>query len=119
MSGSDLQVQIFGAKKSADTREALRFFSERGVKTHFVDFKIRGPSPGELKRFAQKFGVDVLVDRSSTHFADLGLRAAHLTDERWLEKLVDEPLLLRLPLVRCQNRLAVGVNEAEWKRWVS
>ena len=119
MSGSDVQVQIFGTKKSTDTRKALRFFSERGVKTHFVDFKIRGPSPGELKRFAQKFGVDALVDRSSKRFADLGLGAAHLTNERWLEKLVDEPLLLRLPLVRCQNRLVVGVNEAEWTQWVS
>src|SRR4051812_12966138 len=32
-----MEVQIFGVKKSADTRKALRFFAERRVKVHFVD----------------------------------------------------------------------------------
>src|SRR5919201_528852 len=58
-------VQIFGVKKSADTRKALRFFAERRIKTHFVDLAERAASPGELRRFAQKFGVEALVDRES------------------------------------------------------
>ena len=35
-----MDVQIFGVKKDADTRKALRFFKERRIKIHFVDFKI-------------------------------------------------------------------------------
>ena len=31
-----MEVQIFGVRKSTDTRGALRFFSERRIKTHFV-----------------------------------------------------------------------------------
>jgi arsenate reductase-like glutaredoxin family protein len=114
-----MEVQIFGTKKSADTRKALRFFAERRVKTHFVDLAERAASMGELRRFAQKFGVEALIDRDSRRFADLGLRHAHLSDERWLEKLVDEPLILRIPLVRQQHRLTVGAAEQEWKEWVS
>ena len=53
-----MEVQIFGVKKSADTRKAQRFFAERRVKTHFVDLMERAASPGELRRFAQKFGVE-------------------------------------------------------------
>ena len=112
-----VEVQIFGVKKSADTRKALRFFAERRVKTHFVDLMERPASPGELKRFAQKFGVAALVDRESRRFLDLGLAHAQLSDERWLEKLVDEPLLLRMPLTRFANRLTVGVAEGEWRQW--
>jgi len=37
---------------------------------------------------------------------------------RWLEKLAEEPMLLKMPLVRCQNRLSVGVAEKEWEEWV-
>ena len=59
------QVQIFGVKKSADTRAALRFFAERRVRTHFVDLHERPASLGELRRFAQKFGTLQLVDRDS------------------------------------------------------
>ena len=109
-----MDVQIFGVKKSKETRKALRFFSERRVKTHFVDLTKREASKGELTRFVQKFGVDALVDRDSKRFAQLGLGASHLTDTRWVEKLVDEPLLLRMPLVRWQNRRTVGGGEAGW-----
>ena len=52
-----MEVQIFGIRKSADTRKALRFFAERRIKTHFVDLQERAASPGELRRFAQRFGV--------------------------------------------------------------
>ena len=112
-----MEVQIFGTKKSAETRKALRFFSDRRIKTHFVDLNERAASPGELKRFAQKFGVPGLVDRESKRFRELGLAHSSMGDERWLQKLADEPLLLRMPLVRFQNLLTVGDAEAEWKTW--
>jgi len=116
--GFALEVQIFGVKKSADTRKALRFFSERRVKTHFVDLVERPASLGDLRRFAQKFGVAALVDRDSRRFDELGLRYAQLSDDRWLAKLSEEPLLLRLPLVRNANQLVIGADEATWKSWM-
>ena len=116
--GEDLEVQIFGVRKSADTRKALRFFSERRIKTHFVDLLERPASLGELRRFAQKFGVAALLDRDSKLFDELGLRYAQLSDERWLEKLSEEPLLLRLPLVRNANQVVIGADEGTWKSWL-
>jgi arsenate reductase-like glutaredoxin family protein len=112
-----MEVQIFGTKKSPETRKALRFFAERRVKTHFVDLQERPASPGELRRFAQRFGVESLVDRGSRRFADLGLGAARLSEERWLDRLAEEPLLLRMPLVRCKQRLTVGDAETAWREW--
>ena len=113
-----MEVQVFGVRKSAASRAALRFFAERRVKTHFVDLDERAASPGELRRFAQRFGVEALVDRGSRRFADLGLAHARLSDERWIEKLAAEPLLLRMPLVRWLQRVTVGAAEEEWKAWM-
>src|SRR5687768_7133244 len=113
-----MEVQIFGVKKSADTRKALRFFAERRVKTHFVDLAERAASLGELRRFAQKFGVAALVDRESKRFQELGLGPARYGDERWLQILSEEPLLLAMPLVRWQHKLTVGVEEGTWREWV-
>jgi arsenate reductase-like glutaredoxin family protein len=112
-----MEVQIFGVKKSADTRKALRFFSERRIKTHFVDLNERAASLGELKRFAQKFGVGPLIDSNSTRFQDLGLRHARMSDDTWLAKLADEPLLLKMPLVRSGNQFTIGLDEDAWKQW--
>ena len=116
--GAVLEVQIFGIRKNADTRKALRFFSERRIKTHFVDLMERPASHGELRRFAQKFGVMSLVDKDSRRFGELGLRYAQLSDDRWLEKLSEEPLVLRIPLVRNANQLAIGGDESAWKKWM-
>lgn len=113
-----MEIQIFGVRKSADTRKALRFFAERRIKTHFVDLQERAASPGELQRFARKFGAEALVDRASRRFAGLGLGAARLGEERWLDKLAEEPLLLRMPLVRWQQRLTVGDAEETWREWI-
>jgi arsenate reductase-like glutaredoxin family protein len=112
-----LEVQIFGIRKSADTRKALRFFSERRIRTHFVDLSERPAALGELRRFAQKFGVMALIDKGSKRFDELGLGYAQLSDDRWLEKLSEEPLLLRMPLVRNANQLAIGAEEPTWRIW--
>jgi arsenate reductase-like glutaredoxin family protein len=112
-----VDVQVFGVRKSADTRAALRFFAERRIRVHFVDLAERPASKGELTRFAQKFGVQALLDRDSRRFAELGLGPARYSDERWLEKLVEEPGLLRMPLVRRQQLLTVGPAEGTWREW--
>ncbi len=112
-----MEVQIFGVKKSADTRAALRFFAERRVRVHFVDLNERSAAVGELRRFVQKFGIAALIDRESRRFGELGLAAARLSDERWLEKLSLEPLLLRMPLVRHQQQLTIGPAQETWNAW--
>jgi len=118
-----MEVQVFGVKKSADTRKALRFFSERRIKTHFVDFTERAASQSELRRFAQRYGLDALIDRESKAYLDLGMRHARLSDENWLDKLADEPLMLRMPLVRQVGQgakgLTIGLAEDEWRRWTA
>jgi arsenate reductase (glutaredoxin) len=114
-----MEVQVFGVKKSADTRKALRFFAERRIKLHFVDLDERAASLGELKRFAQKFGIDRLIDRESKRYGELGLLHARMSDERWLERLSEEPRLLRMPLVRNGSALTVGLAETDWKAWVT
>lgn len=113
-----MEVQIFGTRKNADTRKAQRFFAERRVKVHFVDLAERAASIGELKRFAQKFGVGALIDKNSRRYLDLGLQHSRMSDDRWLEVLADEPLLLAQPLARFGGKLTLGADETEWKRWM-
>lgn len=111
------QVQVFGTKGCSATRKAERFFKERRIKIHFVDLKQRAASKGELRRFAQKFGVEALIDRDSKRFRSLGLHQAHYGEDRWLDILADEPLILRTPLVRNGSQLTIGPAEETWRSW--
>ena len=116
-----MDVQIFGLKKSAETRKAIRFFSERRVRAHFVDLAERMIAAGELQRFIQRFGIEGVLDRTGKRFAQLGLRHATMSEGRWVDKLLLEPGLLRLPLVRKLGQPAgvtVGGAEKDWETWV-
>lgn len=116
-----MEVQIFGTKKNPDTRKALRFFSERRIRVHFVDLQEREMAEGELQRFVQKFGIDAVVDRESSRFAELGMRHAQITSSRWMEKILSEPSLLKQPLVRRLGQpqgLTIGLAEETWKGWL-
>jgi arsenate reductase (glutaredoxin) len=114
-----MEAQIFGLKSCNETKKALRFFKERRIRTHLVDLKERAASQGELRRFAERFGSEALLDREGKRFRERGLHVAHVAEARVLSLLAEDPLLLRTPLVRSGNRLTVGWDEPKWKEWVA
>jgi len=111
-------VQIFGFRNDQETRKAQRFFSERRIAVHFVDLDERPASPGELRRFKERFGASALIDRDNPRFRALGLRAAGDSPERLLDRAVSEPRLLRTPLVRSGNQLSIGYDPDQWRAWL-
>jgi arsenate reductase-like glutaredoxin family protein len=110
-----VSVQIFGVKNSQETRAAERFFKERRATIHFVDLKQKPMSPGEIKRFIDRFGLTGLVDDQGKAYIDAGLKYLRLSDSELLTRIERDPKLLRLPLVRSGNRISIGKDEDSWK----
>jgi arsenate reductase-like glutaredoxin family protein len=108
-------VQIFGIKNSSATRAAERFFKERRIAIQFVDLKKKPMSPGEIKRFVDRFGLVQLLDTDGAAYVDAGLKYLKTSDAGLLERIEQDPRLLRLPLVRAGNHLAVGHDDTAWK----
>lgn len=113
--GVQKSVQIFGVKGSQETRAAERFFKERQVTIHFVDLKQKPMSAGEIRRFIERFGLSGLLDAEGKAYVDAGLKYLKVSDSELLTKIEREPKLLRLPLVRSQNRISIGKDEDAWK----
>ena len=112
-------VQIFGTKNSQATRAAERFFKERRVAIHFVDLKQKPMSPGEIKRFIDRFGLAGLVDAEGAAWVDAGLKYLKVSETEMLGRIERDSRLLRLPLVRAGNRLSVGHDEEAWKAMIA
>jgi arsenate reductase (glutaredoxin) len=110
-----VSVQIFGVKNSHSTRAAERFFKERGAKLHIVDLKQKPFSPGEIKRFIDRFGLANLIDTEGKPYVDAGLKYLKVSDAEMLARVEKEPKLLRLPFVRSGNRISVGQDDTAWK----
>jgi arsenate reductase len=115
-----LTVQIFGTKKCQDTRKAERFFRERGVAVHNVDLAQKGMSAGELRNVAARVGgLEALIDRAGARYVAKGLEYAAPTGPRIEQILVDDPLLLRTPIVRAGGRATVGYASEAWLTWLA
>ena len=112
-------VQIFGTKKCADTRKAERWFKERSIKIQLVDLKEKGLSAGELRSVAARVGgVSALVDRDSQRFRDKGLRVATFSGPLLEKTLLEDPLLLKTPIVRNGKDATVGYAPETWEAWL-
>jgi len=110
-----MNVQIFGTKKSTDTKKALRFFKERGIKPQFVDLQQREIAVGEIKRFVNKFGINALLNENE--FEKQGLEHYRLSDDELLSKLIEDYKLMLQPLIRAGNVLEPGWREPFWRDW--
>ena len=110
-----MNIQIFGVKKCADTRKAQRFFKERGIRFQFVDLTEKGLSKGELRAVASRVPLEQLLDRSSRRFVEKGLVHAWLNADKIESLLLEDPLLLRTPIVRGGKEATVGYCPDVWK----
>lgn len=113
----DPTVQIFGHDRDQGTRAAVRFFKERRVQIHQVDVTRRPIARAELRRFVDRLGARTLLDETSKAYRDGGLGYMRMDDAEIVERLLASPALLRLPLVRFENDVAAGRDEAAWRRW--
>ena len=113
-----MQPQLLGHPRSRTTRKAQRYFAERGVTVTFHDLRKRAPTPGELRKWVERFGVDAVVDRESAAYRERGMGYLSAGIDTWLEEFSKEPMLLRLPLVRCGKELSVGDDPQAWQRFV-
>ncbi len=108
-------VQVFGLAGDSSTRAALRFFKERGIAIHFVDLHKRPLAAGELRRFVERFGAATVADNEGRAWREGGLAYLRMEDGDLADRLLSDQRLLRLPLVRAGNALAVGRDEAGWQ----
>ncbi len=111
-----MDVQLFGHAGSRTTRKAQRFFSERRVPVAYADLRKRAPSPGELRRFVQRFGAEAVLDPRSKSYREQGLQYVSASDDDWITRMAADPSVLALPLVRLGDDLAVGDDPEAWQR---
>ena len=112
-----MNVQIFGTKKSFDSKKAERYFKERGIKYQFVDMKEKGLSKGELNSVCQAVGgYEKLIDPTCKDKNLLAL-VQYLSEEDKKEKILENQKIIRTPIVRNGKQATVGYEPDVWKDW--
>ncbi len=112
-----MNIQIFGTKKSADTRKAERWFKERSIKYQLIDMKEKGMSKGEFSSVKQAVGgLDALIDPNAKDKDTLAL-LQYTAESGKEEKLFENQQLIRLPIVRNGKKASIGYCPEVWSTW--
>lgn len=112
-----MNIQIFGKSKCFDTKKAQRYFKERGIKFQFVDLKVKGLSKGELESVMKAVGgFDKVFDENSKDKQALIVKYLS-QDSAKIEKLLENPMLLKTPVVRNGKAATVGYQPEVWENW--
>ena len=109
-----MNIQIFGKAKCFDTKKAERWFKERRIKYQFVDILRFGMSRGELNSVKNAVGLEALIDEKDQDYPLLQYLASQ---EAKLDKLYEDPYLIKTPVVRNGKQATVGYCPEVWKDW--
>lgn len=112
-----MNIQIFGTKKSFDTKKAQRYFKERRIKFQFIDLKEKEMSKGELQSVMRAVGgIDAVIDPDAKDQDAVAL-ITYLAESQKFDKLLENQQVLREPIVRNGAKATVGYCPYTWKGW--
>jgi len=109
-----MNIQIFGKNKCFDTKKAERYFKERRIKYQYIDLGKYGMSRRELESVKNAVGLDNLIDEKDQDYPLIQYLASK---EAKLEKLFEDPWLIKSPVVRNGKQATVGYCPEVWKSW--
>ena len=109
-----MNIQIFGKSKCFDTKKAQRYFKERRISVQNIDLLRYGMSQGELSSVKRAVGLEALIDPKAPG-AELLPYLAFEADRE--EKLLEDPRLLKTPIVRNGKQATIGYAPEVWATW--
>ena len=111
-----MNIQILGTKKDDNTRKAERFFKERGIKYQFRELSEKGLSKRELENISRVIPLEDLIDKDGKQYKKRNMSYMVFKVE---EELLNDPLLLKMPVVRSGNLCTIGYQPDKWKEWIN
>jgi arsenate reductase-like glutaredoxin family protein len=112
-----MNIQIFGTSKCFDTKNAQRYFKERGIKCQYIDLKEKELSKGEYNSVKQAVGgIERLLNPTCKDQDALAL-IRYISEEDKDEKVLENQQVLLTPIVRNGKMATVGYQPQIWKEW--
>lgn len=111
-----MNIQIFTRSKCFDSKKAERWFKERRIKFQQIDLDAKGLSPRELESVISAVGLDELIDEKSKS-PDAATMKYLSSREQKIDKLLDDPRLIKSPIVRNGKQATVGYKPEIWEKW--
>ncbi len=111
-----MNIQIYCGKKNFDAQKAERYFKERRIAFQALDLKKHRLGEREVRLMLSTIGADQLIDRDDKKVKEHPA-CYYDREEMLIPAIMENPWLLKLPIVRNGNRMTTGYHPEVWETW--
>ena len=105
-----MALTIYHNPRCSKSRQTLAMLQERGLEPTVIEYLKTPPDASTLKDLLKMLGLTPrdLMRKGETAYKELGLGDKELTDDRLIQAMVENPILIERPIVVRDGRAALG-----------
>ena len=112
-------IKFYGYAKCSTVRKAKKWLNENNIKFEEIEITENPPTKEELEKIYKSSGLELkkFFNTSGVKYRELGLKDIVKTesDDKLLEILSSDGMLIKRPLVYDDKNVLLGFKEEEWK----
>jgi Spx/MgsR family transcriptional regulator len=114
-----MAVTLYGIKNCDTMKKARAWLDAKGVPYAFHDYKAEGIDRARLETWAGSVGWETLLNRAGTTFRKLpDADKAGLDEGRAIALMLDQPSMIKRPVLDLGSRLVVGFKPEQYEETV-
>ena len=111
-----MALTLFGIPNCDTVKKARSWLEAKGTAYQFHDYKKAGIDVATLTDWADQVGWEALLNRAGTTFRKLPDEAkAGIDQAKAIALMVEQPSMIKRPVVTGAEQLLVGFKPAEWE----
>lgn len=111
-----MSVMFYGIPNCDMVKKARLWLDAKGVDFAFHDYKKAGADAGKLSAWCQARGWETVLNRAGTTFKKLPeADRADLTEAKAIALMLDQPSMIKRPVVEHPGGLLIGFKLPEWE----
>ena len=111
-----MSIDFFGIPNCDTVKKARVWLDGQGIAFTFHDYKKEGADPEKLRQWVDAKGWELILNRAGTTFKKLPDAAkADMNADKAIALMVEQPSMIKRPVVEYPGGLLVGFKEAEWQ----
>ncbi len=103
-------VTMYHNPRCSKSRQTLSLLEQHGIQPAIVEYLKTPPTAAELKGILEKLRMKPrdLMRKKEEPYKDLGLDDESLSDDRLIEAMVENPILIERPIVVTDHGAKIG-----------
>ncbi|MBX7492012.1 ArsC family reductase [Qipengyuania sp. 1NDW9] len=111
-----MTIQFYGIPNCDTVKKARKWLDAQGIAYDFHDYKKEGADAGKLESWSDAAGWEALLNKRGTTFRKLPDEdKADIDRAKAVRLMVENPSMIKRPVVEHQNGVLVGFSEDAWK----